>query len=452
MKDADGYWVGDYWGVISFGVNTDIAKSVPASFADLEKPDYKNMVALNGDPREAGAAFAGVYAAALANGQTPITIDWDYLQVGYGKEFEGKLAWQVQVPSDGVFGNYYCQAISAFAPNPNAAKLWQEFCYSSSSWESVPFRSKATAPITRRSSLPPERPGEGWDSPRRVRCVLELAKLAAHEVGRLLADVDRVVADSLEAAGHDDHEQRPLARRGVALEAGELVDDPPIRAVDQLVELDERLGRGEVPAPERVERDARHLLGPGAHLLEPLDDDLGVGPERPADLRHLGDVHAEVGHSLEVDVHVEDCEDEPEVARDRRLAREQGLDLSLDPMRSLVDLVVEGDHLVRELRVVRSQRVERSTQRPQDEVALLLDGRFQLVELFLQLDSHPNRPVTYPSVRVSEGFVKIFCVSSYSMRIPVRPPPPSTSTPKNAVMSATRAACCMLCVTMMIVY
>jgi putative spermidine/putrescine transport system substrate-binding protein len=165
MKDADGHWVGDYWGVISFGVNADIAKSAPAAFADLMKSDYKNMVALNGDPREAGAAFAGVYAASLANGgslddimpgiqffadlkkagnfipvgatpatvangQTPITIDWDYLQIGYGKEFEGKLTWQVQVPSDAVFGNYYCQAISAFAPNPNAAKLWQEFCYS----------------------------------------------------------------------------------------------------------------------------------------------------------------------------------------------------------------------------------------------------------------------------------------------------------------------------------
>jgi len=29
-----------------------------------------------------------------------------------------------------VFGNYYCQAISAYAPNPHAARLWEEFLYS----------------------------------------------------------------------------------------------------------------------------------------------------------------------------------------------------------------------------------------------------------------------------------------------------------------------------------
>lgn len=38
------------------------------SFADLLKPEYKNEVAMNGNPTEAGAAFAAVYAAALANG------------------------------------------------------------------------------------------------------------------------------------------------------------------------------------------------------------------------------------------------------------------------------------------------------------------------------------------------------------------------------------------------
>jgi putative spermidine/putrescine transport system substrate-binding protein len=66
----------------------------------------------------------------VANGQTPVTIDWDYLQLSYGNEFKGKLEWKVSVPSSGVFGNYYCQAISAFAKHPYAARLWQEFCYS----------------------------------------------------------------------------------------------------------------------------------------------------------------------------------------------------------------------------------------------------------------------------------------------------------------------------------
>jgi len=165
MKDPEGYWVGDYFGVMAFGVNRDVVKTVPQRWADLKKPEYKGKVALNGDPRRAGAAFAGVWSAALANGgsldditpgveffaelkklgnfipvdatpatvqsgQTPITVDWDYLQIGYSKQFAGKIKWEVSLPQDGIFGNYYCQAITLWAPNPFAARLWQEFLYS----------------------------------------------------------------------------------------------------------------------------------------------------------------------------------------------------------------------------------------------------------------------------------------------------------------------------------
>jgi putative spermidine/putrescine transport system substrate-binding protein len=164
MKDTRGFWYGDYWGVIAFGTNTDVVKNVPRDWSDLLKPEYKSKVALNDDPRKAGAAFAGVYAAALANGgslsditpgidffarlakagnfvpinvtgqtvasgQTPITIDWDYLQFGYKKTYTG-VNWQVAVPKTGVYGGYYCQAINATAPHPNAARLWEEFLYS----------------------------------------------------------------------------------------------------------------------------------------------------------------------------------------------------------------------------------------------------------------------------------------------------------------------------------
>jgi putative spermidine/putrescine transport system substrate-binding protein len=37
----------------------------------------------------------------------------------------------VSVPKTGPhYANYYCQAISKYAPHPNAAKLWEEFLYS----------------------------------------------------------------------------------------------------------------------------------------------------------------------------------------------------------------------------------------------------------------------------------------------------------------------------------
>ena len=38
-KDADGYWTGDYYGVLTFAVNADIVKNAPADWSDLLKPD-----------------------------------------------------------------------------------------------------------------------------------------------------------------------------------------------------------------------------------------------------------------------------------------------------------------------------------------------------------------------------------------------------------------------------
>jgi putative spermidine/putrescine transport system substrate-binding protein len=165
LKDAQGYWVGDYWGVISFGTNVDVAKTAPTDWADLKNPAYKNMVALGGDPRQAGEAFAAVFAASLANGgsldditpgiqffadlkaagnfittqatsatkasgQTPIVAGWDYLQLADRDSDKGKVNVQVTVPKTGVYGGYYCQAINKYATHPNCAKLWQEFLYS----------------------------------------------------------------------------------------------------------------------------------------------------------------------------------------------------------------------------------------------------------------------------------------------------------------------------------
>jgi putative spermidine/putrescine transport system substrate-binding protein len=164
MKDTRGYWVGDYWGAVSIGYNSSLVSTPPKTWKDLLKPDYKGKVALNGSPLTSGSAVAGVFAAALANGgslndvgpgidffaqlkkvgnfipvqstpqtvtsgQTPISIDWDYLNLAYVKESPA-AHWKVNVPSDGVYGAYYCQAINASAPHPNAARLWQEFLYS----------------------------------------------------------------------------------------------------------------------------------------------------------------------------------------------------------------------------------------------------------------------------------------------------------------------------------
>ncbi|MGY1735605.1 ABC transporter substrate-binding protein [Geodermatophilus sp. SYSU D00684] len=166
QKDPEGHWYNDYGGYISIGCNASVIAECPTSFADLLDPQYAGQVALNGNPTQAAAAFAGVWAASLANGgslddigpgidffaqvkevgnfnpveitpatiqsgETPLAIDWDYLNAGLtGTLAEQGVDWQVAVPSDGLFGGYYSQAISAYAPHPAAARLWQEFLYS----------------------------------------------------------------------------------------------------------------------------------------------------------------------------------------------------------------------------------------------------------------------------------------------------------------------------------
>ena len=50
QKDSEGYWYGDYYGVLAFEINSDIVKNPPRDWADLLKPEYKNAVALAGDP------------------------------------------------------------------------------------------------------------------------------------------------------------------------------------------------------------------------------------------------------------------------------------------------------------------------------------------------------------------------------------------------------------------
>ncbi|WP_046503551.1 ABC transporter substrate-binding protein [Streptomyces odonnellii] len=166
QKEKDGRWFNDYGGYVSIGCDASRIKTCPETFADLLKPEYKGKVALNGNPTKSGSAFGGVYAASLANkgsfadiqpgidffgklkksrnfipvestpatvekGETPISIDWDYLNASYADQFKSKgVDWKVAIPSDGVYAQYYSQAINKDAPHPAAARLWMEFLYS----------------------------------------------------------------------------------------------------------------------------------------------------------------------------------------------------------------------------------------------------------------------------------------------------------------------------------
>jgi putative spermidine/putrescine transport system substrate-binding protein len=162
-KASDGTWFADYGGYVAIGYNSAKVKTPPTSFADLLKPEYKNEVAINGNPTQASAAFSAVFASALANGgslnnitpgiayfkklhsvgnfvpvtasaatmesgQTPIVIWWDYLLASeIGPSVSGL---KIVIPSDSSYAAYYDQAISKYAPDPAAARLWEEYLYS----------------------------------------------------------------------------------------------------------------------------------------------------------------------------------------------------------------------------------------------------------------------------------------------------------------------------------
>ncbi len=165
VKDPEGYWYGDYYGVLSFMVNTDVIETVPQDWADLLNPEYANAIGLSGDPRTSNQAIQTVHAASLANGgtldepmkgleffaqlnqagnlvpaiannallargETPVRIAWDYLALSARDEMAGNPPVEVVIPATGRFGGVYVQAISAYAPHPNAAKLWMEHLYS----------------------------------------------------------------------------------------------------------------------------------------------------------------------------------------------------------------------------------------------------------------------------------------------------------------------------------
>ena len=164
-KDADGYWYGDYYGVLAFAVNTDVVTNVPQDWTDLLSEEYTGQVALAGDPRLSNQAILSVMAASIASGgsaadaapgleffkqlndagnfvpvialpgtiaqgETPITIAWDYNNLAWRDSLAGNPPVEVVVPASGVVAGVYVQGISAFAPHPNAAKLWMEYLYS----------------------------------------------------------------------------------------------------------------------------------------------------------------------------------------------------------------------------------------------------------------------------------------------------------------------------------
>lgn len=160
-KEPSGLWVNNYSGIMSIGYDSDkIAE--PKKLDDLLGADYKGAVAINGDPTQAGAAFAAVGSisalnggsvkdfgpgidfmqklreagnfltvdptpATIAAGETPVVFDWSFNNIAAAK---GKPSWKTTVLDGPVYVSFYNEAINKDAPNPAAARLWQEWIFS----------------------------------------------------------------------------------------------------------------------------------------------------------------------------------------------------------------------------------------------------------------------------------------------------------------------------------
>jgi putative spermidine/putrescine transport system substrate-binding protein len=164
-KAPNGDYYNDYGGYVSFGCYKKLVKHCPTSWSQLTSSQYAKDVTLNGIPGQAGAATGAVWAAALNNGGSltnvkpgltffsklakegnfnnndcnsaaeieagacPIVVNWDFLNIA-GSWGLPASQWTVNVPTGKPFAEYYNQAISASAPDPAAARLWEEYLYS----------------------------------------------------------------------------------------------------------------------------------------------------------------------------------------------------------------------------------------------------------------------------------------------------------------------------------
>lgn len=160
-KEASGLWVNNYSGIMSLGYDAD-KFAEPKALSDLLGADFKGAVALNGDPTQAGAAFAAVgwlsalngggvddfgpgvdfaqelrdagnfltldpTPATIASGETPVVLDWSFNNAAAAAD---KPSWKTTTIPGPVYVSFYNEAINKDAPNPAAARLWQEWIFS----------------------------------------------------------------------------------------------------------------------------------------------------------------------------------------------------------------------------------------------------------------------------------------------------------------------------------
>jgi len=171
VKDVDGAWWAEYYGFLTFEIIKGSVAENPKDWADLLKPEYKGKVAMAGDVLKSNESVMTVFGSGMARagiteiktnddvlkiaqagleywkemnangnfipviadqgriaaGETPVTMEWNYLSLANRDALAGNPDLEIIVPQTGVMAGPYAGAISAYAPHPNCAKLWWEF-------------------------------------------------------------------------------------------------------------------------------------------------------------------------------------------------------------------------------------------------------------------------------------------------------------------------------------
>ncbi len=164
-KGADGHYAAAYYGAIAFVVNPKLVKTIPRTWRDLLRPEYKGKIAVN-DPRKAANAQYAVIAAAMAfggsetnvkpgidffaklqksgnllptvpslaniqKGEVAIGINWDYNGLNFKRQLaDNNINIEIRIPLDATTTGPYAPVINAFTARPNVAKLFMEFLFS----------------------------------------------------------------------------------------------------------------------------------------------------------------------------------------------------------------------------------------------------------------------------------------------------------------------------------
>jgi len=218
FRHPEGEWFTIHQLTIAFLVNTKLVKTVPTSWADLLKPEYKNAITYL-DPRTTGQGQVLAFAANYASGG-----DMDNVQPGidylgklhkagnvqrtegttpYAKFLKGEIpiwigyendglkakyqdgmgdAIQVVIPKEASVAAPYAISLVKNGPNPNAGKLWLNWTMSDQG--QAIFAAGFVRPSVPGVALPPDI-AQRFPAAPQVK-PLDLAKAAARK-----GDVDR---------------------------------------------------------------------------------------------------------------------------------------------------------------------------------------------------------------------------------------------------------------------